>query len=116
MSSFFSEILHDPSADSTIGAYILTIAYGIKTRPLDDPFVTLSGEATRLINEVFLSPISFLLYLVPILQSFPEWCLGPSFGRQAKKAKELAREFRNAPFDKVERMMVGWFRLVPYSR
>lgn len=92
---------------STIGAYILTIAYGIKTKPINDPFVALSEKAIQLGNEAFLSPLSFLLYLAPVLQSLPEWCLGPGFKHRAKQARSLAHEFRNAPFDEVERMIVG---------
>lgn len=83
------------------------MAYGIKTTPKNDPFVNLSHEAVHTINEAYLSPISFLLYFVPALRYLPEWCLGPSFRHQAKRARWLGREFRDAPFGEVERSMVS---------
>ena len=63
------------SGGSTIGAYILTIAYGIKTKPTNDPFVVVSENAVQLGNEAILSPLSFLLYLMPVLKLLPAWCL-----------------------------------------
>ncbi len=95
------------SLGSTLSAYVLSIAYGIKTQPTDDPLVTLSQEAIQILNDAYFSPVSFLIYLVPVLQYLPEWCLGSNFRRQARKARRMAHEFKTAPFEEAERLIVS---------
>lgn len=74
---------------------------------MGDPLVTLAQESIQTINAAYLSPASLLIYLVPVLRYLPEWCLGPNFSQEAAKARRQAYEFKNTPFDEVERMIVS---------
>ncbi|KIJ97388.1 hypothetical protein K443DRAFT_681535 [Laccaria amethystina LaAM-08-1] len=96
------QLLADPEnyADSlkhTIGGISLSLAYGIRVLPSEDPYVRLAEEALGAISQVTVSG-RVLVDLIPSLKHIPEWMPGAGFKRQAKIWYALQKQFRERPF------------------
>jgi hypothetical protein len=85
------------SCGSTIGGISLSLAYGIRVLPSEDPYVRLAEEALGAISQVTVSG-RVLVDLIPSLKHIPEWMPGAGFKRQAKIWYALQKQFRERPF------------------
>ncbi|EDR06873.1 uncharacterized protein LACBIDRAFT_236174 [Laccaria bicolor S238N-H82] len=97
------QLLADPEnyADSlkhTIGGMALSLAYGIKVLPREDPHIRIAEEALGTFTQVTVSG-RVLVDLIPPLKHIPEWMPGAGFKRQAKIWHALQKKFRERPFD-----------------
>lgn len=64
------------SLASSIGSTILSIAYGIKIKPSNDPLIALSEASNISINSGAMLPISTLMDIIPSLKYIPGWIPG----------------------------------------
>ncbi|KAJ7574288.1 cytochrome P450 [Mycena floridula] len=78
------------------GAHILSMAYGIDAKELDDPYLTMVQEGGEAMAEA--GATGFLVDSVPWLKYVPSWLPGARFKTQARHWKEIATEMRAAPF------------------
>ncbi|TFK41780.1 cytochrome P450 [Crucibulum laeve] len=79
------------------GGVSLSLAYGIKTKPLNDPFTKLAEDALETIGKVA-SPGAFLVDIMPVLKYMPEFLPGAGFKRKAREWYQLMVMFREKPF------------------
>ncbi|KAJ3555210.1 hypothetical protein NP233_g12259 [Leucocoprinus birnbaumii] len=84
-----------------IGGILISLAYGIPTKPENDPFIHLAEES-MLASANAAIPGKFLVDVFSFLKYVPEWVPGAGFQRQAKEWKELWRRFKNTMFDTAE--------------
>ncbi|KAJ3563625.1 hypothetical protein NP233_g8820 [Leucocoprinus birnbaumii] len=84
-----------------IGGILISLAYGIPTKPENDPFIHLAEES-MLVSANAAIPGKFLVDVFSFLKYIPEWVPGAGFQRQAKEWKELWRRFKNTMFDAAE--------------
>ena len=85
--------------NSTIGGIALSLAYGIKVLPREDPHIRIAEEALGTFTQVTVSGGGVLVDLIPPLKYIPEWMPGAGFKRQAKIWNALQKQFRERPFD-----------------
>jgi hypothetical protein len=84
--------------NSTVGGIALSLAYGIKVLPHEDPYIRIAEEALGTFTQVTVSG-RVLVDLIPPLKHIPEWMPGAGFKRQAKIWHALQKQFRERPFD-----------------
>ncbi|KIJ97415.1 hypothetical protein K443DRAFT_133869 [Laccaria amethystina LaAM-08-1] len=82
----------------TIGGVALSLAYGIKVLPREDPYIRIAEEALEGMAQVTVST-RVLVELIPFLKYIPEWMPGAGFKRQARIWFGLQKKFRERPFD-----------------
>ncbi|KAJ7230278.1 cytochrome P450 [Mycena pura] len=78
------------------GGLILNVAYGIKVRPFDDPYIELAEEAMHSVSVVSI-PGSFLVDIIPALKYVPRWVPGAGFKRKAEHWRKAARNLLEVP-------------------
>ncbi|KAJ7080682.1 cytochrome P450 [Mycena epipterygia] len=86
------------------GEVIMSVAYGIKVLPSDDPYVTLAHKAAHT-SGIAAVPGAYLVNTIPILKHVPSWFPGAGFKRQAKEWRKLARSMLEEPFAETKRQM-----------
>ncbi|KAJ8079586.1 hypothetical protein PM082_011173 [Marasmius tenuissimus] len=77
---------------------ILSIAYGIEILPENDPHISLTEEAMRLVTAALL-PGAHLVENIPTLKYVPEWFPGAGWKRRAREIKRLAMAMVVKPFE-----------------
>ncbi|KAJ7114001.1 cytochrome P450 [Mycena epipterygia] len=84
------------------GEVIMSVTYGIKVLPQNDPYVALAKAAvqTLVIASV---PGRFLVDVIPALKYVPDWFPGAGFKRTANEWHKLARAMMDAPFAEAKR-------------
>ncbi|KAJ7167245.1 cytochrome P450 [Mycena crocata] len=80
-----------------VGEIIVSVAYGIDILPTNDPFISLSEEAGKVIHAAGL-PGQFLVDWVPLLKYVPDWFPGAGFKRLAQKSRNLLHALNEVPF------------------
>jgi hypothetical protein len=90
---------------SLVGSATLSMAYGIKVHPYNDPFLKLAEEAIEAVAELFI-PGAFLVDVIPILKYVPEWFPDTRFQSKAAVIRKHSATMRNAPFAATEKLMV----------
>ncbi|TFK33723.1 cytochrome P450 [Crucibulum laeve] len=83
-----------------VGSVALSITYGIKVHPSNDPFIKLAERAVTGISEPLVAG-AFLVDTIPILKYVPEWFPGAIFH------KKTAKEVRSLPFIETQKEMAA---------
>ncbi|EIM84309.1 cytochrome P450 [Stereum hirsutum FP-91666 SS1] len=79
------------------GGVILDIAYGIKTKPRDDPYVEAAERALSAVTTV-VSPSARLFDMFPMLLYMPSWVPGAGYKKTAKFLQNYSRDILENPF------------------
>jgi hypothetical protein len=90
---------------SLFGATILSVTYGIKVQESDDPFIALSEQAVKGLNECGV-PGTFWVDLFPILKYVPSWFPGAGFQKKAAHWRALNASVKETPFRHVQDQLV----------
>lgn len=80
-----------------IGGTLISLAYGMDTKPVNDPWIYLAEQA-MLASAAAAVPGKYIVDVLPWLKYVPEWFPGAGFKRQAREWRELWAKFRTAPF------------------
>ena len=91
------------------------MTYSINVRPYNDPYIKTAEEAVKSAAELLIAG-TFLVDTIPILKYVPEWFPGAQFQRKAAMMRKHSAEFRNAPFEATEKLMVCNFSPISFSR
>jgi hypothetical protein len=70
--------------DSAFAATIMNVAYGIKVKDSDDPYILNAEEALYGLAEAGI-PGTFLVDFLPFLKYVPNWFPGATFKRKADR-------------------------------
>ncbi|KAF8147907.1 cytochrome P450 [Mycena galopus ATCC 62051] len=89
-----------------VGEVIISVAYGIDTLPVNDPYIALAEEAVKSFSDVMV-PGRFLVDSIPVLKYLPEWFPGAQFKRIAREGRLLSQAIRNVPFAETKRRMAS---------
>ncbi|KAE9387835.1 cytochrome P450 [Gymnopus androsaceus JB14] len=89
----------------SIGSTILSIAYGIKIKPSNDPLIALSEASNISINSGAMLPISTLMDIIPSLKYIPGWIPGITFKSKAAKWRALSDDMFEIPYAAGKRAM-----------
>jgi len=95
-----------------ISGTLLSLAYGIPTKPENDPMVHLAEKAMAA-SAAGAIPGRFLVDVFPLVKYVPEWLPGANFQRIAREWKELWRRFANRAFEVAEANIVSLIRRSP---
>ncbi|KAJ7045928.1 cytochrome P450 [Mycena alexandri] len=87
----------------TLAAVIMDVAYGIRIRDTDDPYISVAEEAVSYLNRAGIAG-SFIVDFFPWLQHFPSWAPGTSFQATAKYAKTVVSTMVEKPWKYVANM------------
>ncbi|KAJ7202579.1 cytochrome P450 [Mycena pura] len=98
--NFFYHLRH------VVGKVIMSVTYGIRILPEDDPYVKLAEDAIHTLSDAA-TPGRFLVDFIPTLVYIPEWFPGAGFKRTAKEWRKLAQAMINSPFAETQRMIVA---------
>ena len=94
------------------GETVLSIAYGIRTKQENDPYIEAAEEAV-LSLVVAAIPGAFLVDSIPLLKYVPEWFPGASFQRKARRWHKLARRMVEQPYKEAKESIVSRLSLNP---
>ncbi|KAJ6447838.1 cytochrome P450 [Mycena sanguinolenta] len=86
------------------GEIIMSVAYGIKALPSDDPYITLAHKAVHTFS-IASVPGLYLVDTFPILKHIPRWLPGAGFKRQAEEWRQLSRGMLETPFAETKRQI-----------
>lgn len=89
-----------------ISGILISLTYGIPTKPENDPLVHLAEEAMAA-SATGAIPGKFLVDVFPLLKYIPEWFPGASFQRIAREWKELWQRFISLTFQAAEANIVS---------
>ncbi|GLB38676.1 putative cytochrome P450 family protein [Lyophyllum shimeji] len=84
------------------GETIMSIAYGIKVQPRDDPHIAIAERAMHTLSIAGV-PGAFLVDTLPILKHVPSCMPFAGFKRKAKEWRKLALALVNVPFETAKR-------------
>jgi hypothetical protein len=91
---------------SAIGAVIIGITYGIKTKQHNDRFIQYAEDAM----EIFIiatKPGAFLVDFLPILQYAPSWFPGATYKKNLPLWRKQIRDLLDEPVEVVKNELVG---------
>ena len=86
------------------GRLILSLAYGIRVLPKNDPFITLSECVSESLQSLS-NPCTFLVDSIPLFRYIPEYLLGAK--RMARERRLLAARLWEAPFAAAQKDIEG---------
>ena len=91
---------------STVGGTMLAIAYGLRIKRWDDPWIKLAEDTLAVILSSVV-PGKYLVDSVPVLKHIPSWVPGArGFQDTAKRGRDIIRTFVKKPYDAVKEEMV----------
>ena len=83
----------------------MKIAYGIDVQESNDPYIRLTEEAIKGVDEAAVP--AFWVDLFPILKYVPSWFPGAGFQKKATHLRELNKTVVGNPFYYVKEQLVG---------
>ncbi|KIY69044.1 cytochrome P450 [Cylindrobasidium torrendii FP15055 ss-10] len=83
---------------------VISIAYGIDIKPVNDPYVKAAEEAAHTISVAGV-PGAFLVDTFPWMKHIPEWVPGADFQRKAREWKAIARRMVDLPYATAKSMI-----------
>ncbi|KAJ3530716.1 hypothetical protein NM688_g7671 [Phlebia brevispora] len=86
------------------GSLILSVTYGIKPLPKNDPYIATAEEAIHALTQCG-NAGAYLVDYLPALQLLPSWFPGAGFKRQAAIWRKSTLEMATAPFGAVKRAL-----------
>jgi len=91
-----------------MGAITISMAYGIKIQPDNDPYIEIAEKA--LIGlATGAQPGAFLVESFPVLKYVPAWFPGAGFKRKARMWRAWTKKMVEAPFLAAQRQIVRFF-------
>lgn len=75
----------------------MDIAYGLKVKPKDDPFIAAAEKGVSALLEAGF-PGKYLVDSIPILRHIPSWMPGAEFKRKAREWRENTNIMVEMPF------------------
>ncbi|KAF9479115.1 cytochrome P450 [Pholiota conissans] len=107
--AFLSRLLTSPEnflhhVRHTFAATIMSIAYGVRVKGPDDPYILNAEAALYGLAEAGI-PGTFLVDFVPLLKYVPSWFPGATFKRKADRWNKINKEVYRKPFEYVEEQM-----------
>ncbi|KAJ7467799.1 cytochrome P450 [Mycena galericulata] len=88
------------------GEIIMSVAYGIKVLPSNDPYAALAEKAMHELAIISV-PGKYLVDSIPILKYVPEWFPGAGFKREVKVCRELCQALVEKPFAQAKRSIAA---------
>ncbi|KJA21835.1 hypothetical protein HYPSUDRAFT_140077 [Hypholoma sublateritium FD-334 SS-4] len=85
-------------------ATIMSVAYGIRVKDSDDPYITNAEEALKGLAEAGI-PGTYMVDFIPLLKYIPSWFPGATFKTEAKRWNEINKQVYQKPFEYVENQM-----------
>ncbi|KAF8965868.1 cytochrome P450 [Flammula alnicola] len=82
---------------NAVGASIISLAYGLPIRRLNDPWIQLAEEGMATITSGVV-PGKYFVDAIPAMKYIPEWFPGATFQKEAREGRQRMRHFFNAPF------------------
>lgn len=89
----------------------MNIAYGIKIRGFNDPYIINIQESLRGFN-VAATPGTFLVDLIPVLKYVPSWFPGADFQKRASHWVKVNQKVVELPFNHVAQQIVSSFDFI----
>ncbi|KAJ3533646.1 hypothetical protein NMY22_g7251 [Coprinellus aureogranulatus] len=89
-----------------VGAITIEIAYGLKVKPSNDPYIESADKAVRAISTAA-APGAFLVDSLPLLRYVPGWFPGAGFKCKALEWRESLRVMVEVPFYDAERAIAA---------
>ncbi|KAJ2913751.1 hypothetical protein MD484_g6663, partial [Candolleomyces efflorescens] len=83
---------------SSVGGFIVSLAYGIPTKARNDPHLELSELSIQMISEA-ITPGSHLVDVIPWLKYVPVWFPGAGFQRKARELRHVSGKLKSSPFN-----------------
>ncbi|KAJ3563540.1 hypothetical protein NP233_g8878 [Leucocoprinus birnbaumii] len=77
---------------NTVGGVTLSLAYGLRIKRFDDPWIKLAEEALSTTTEAAVVG-RFLVDVIPALKYIPEWIPGAGFQKVAKEGRRTLNSF-----------------------
>ncbi|KAG2750014.1 cytochrome P450 [Suillus brevipes Sb2] len=102
------DLLDDPShfeihIQRFVASNVMAFTYGYDVAPRNDPMVANVKELVDILAKALSPERSAILSAFPILTRLPAWLPGPGSQRDAARARELAGQVLNVPFNLVKR-------------
>ncbi|KAF5346718.1 hypothetical protein D9756_010420 [Leucocoprinus leucothites] len=83
---------------STIGGIILSLAYGLRIRRFDDPWINLAELTLQTTTEAAVVG-RYLVDIIPALKYVPEWMPGAGFRKTGKEGRKIVDDFIDRLYD-----------------
>lgn len=94
------------SFTSAVGGTMPFIAYGLRIKRWDDPWIKLAEDTLAVILSSVI-PGKYLVDSVPVLKHIPSWVPGArGFQRTAKQGRDMIQTFVKSPYDAVKEEIV----------
>jgi cytochrome P450 len=98
------DLLDDPShfeihIQRFVASNVMAFTYGYDVAPRNDPMVANVKELVDILAKALSPERSAILSAFPILTHLPSWLPGPGYQRSAARARELAGQVLNVPFN-----------------
>lgn len=91
---------------SGVGGSILSLAYGLPIKRVNDPWIALAEQGVQCITSAAV-PGKYAVDVVDFLRYLPEWFPGASFQKEAKDGREIMRHFFRHPFEAARKSAVS---------
>ncbi|KAG1843825.1 cytochrome P450 [Suillus subalutaceus] len=106
--SLLKDLLDDPShfeihIQRFVASNVMAFTYGYDVAPRNDPMVANVKELVDILAKALSPERSAILSAFPILTRLPAWLPGPGCQRDAARARELAGQVLNVPFNLVKK-------------
>jgi hypothetical protein len=81
-----------------VSGMVLSLAYGLRIHPSDDPWIKLAERTVHVITEAGV-PGKYLVDVIPVLKYVPEWFPGAGFQKTAKEGRRIVNDFFDQLYD-----------------
>jgi hypothetical protein len=94
------------TSSSLVGGLAFSLAYGISTKPSNDPYIHLAEQAIEPAGRAVV-PGAYLVDILPFLKRLPEWVPGAGFKKDARMWREMMETYRDGPFEEARSLIVS---------
>ncbi|KAG2145344.1 cytochrome P450 [Suillus bovinus] len=106
--ALLKDLLDDPShfeihIQRYVASNVMAFTYGYNVAPRNDPMVANVKELVDILAKALSPERSAILSAFPILIRLPSWLPGPGSQRDAARARDLAGQVLNVPFNLVKK-------------
>jgi hypothetical protein len=83
---------------NAVGGGVLSLAYGLRIRPSNDPWINLAERMLRITTEAAV-PGKYMVDIIPALKYVPEWFPGAGFQKIGKEGRRIVNNFIDQVYD-----------------
>ncbi|KAJ3545626.1 hypothetical protein NMY22_g2356 [Coprinellus aureogranulatus] len=87
-----------------VGSTVISLAYSIKTQPVNDPNLKLGLDSVNTILDAFV-PGRYLVDTIAALKYLPEWLPGTAFLQDGKRGRHTMTRILEEPFAEAEKLI-----------